>query len=80
MELPALNTFFNRPLDREPNLTALQVFISQQPADGQLLKMVTHFVTIAAMTDAWVSSGEGVVLQLTGDGKYSVSGRLGFGF
>lgn len=80
MELPALNSFFNRPLDREPNLTALQVFISQQPADGQLIIMVTHFVTIAAMTDEGVSSGEGVVLQLTGDGRYSVSGRLGFGF
>ena len=80
MALPALNSFFNRPLDRETNLTSLQAFISEQPVDGQLIIMVTHFVTIAAMTGEGVSSGEGVVLHLTGDGSYSVSGNLGFGF
>ena len=79
IELPALNSFFDRPQDREPNLRALRAFISEQPADGELIIMVTHYVTIAAISGEGVSSGTGVVLQLTGDGEYSVSGRLGFG-
>ena len=78
-ELSVLNSFFNRPNDREPNLAALQAFFSQQPADGRLIIMVTHYVTIAAMTGKGVSSGEGVVLGLNGDGSYTVSGRLGLG-
>jgi phosphohistidine phosphatase SixA len=78
-ELPALNSFFNRPHDREPILSALLAFISQQPADGRLIIMVTHYVTIAAITGKGVSSGEGAVLGLNGDGSYMVSGRLGFG-
>jgi hypothetical protein len=59
-ELPALNSFFQRPEDREPNLAALRRFLKRQPADGELLVLVTHFVTISAITGEGVSSGEGL--------------------
>ena len=77
-ELPALNSFYGRPLDAEPNLTALRTFLSQQPADGELIVMVTHFVTISGLTGNGVSAGEGVVLRLTGAENFEVVGRLAF--
>jgi phosphohistidine phosphatase SixA len=75
-ELPALNSFYERPQDREPNLTALRAFISRQPTDGELIVLVTHFVTISEITGEGVSSGEGVLLRLKGDTTYEVIGRL----
>jgi broad specificity phosphatase PhoE len=77
-ELPALNSFFQRPEDREPNLAALRAFLANQPADGTLIVLVTHFVTISAIAGQGVSSGDGVVLQLDGRGGYRVIGRIGF--
>ena len=78
VELPALNSFFDRPMDREPNLAALRAFLSNQPADGELIMLVTHFVTIAGITGEGVSSGEGVVLRLKGSGGFEFLGRMGF--
>ena len=78
-ELAALNSFYERTRDREPNLKALNEFISQQPVKGELIIMVTHFVTIAAIAGAGVSSGEGVLLALHADAPYTVVGRLDFG-
>ena len=77
-ELPALNSFFQRPEDREPNLAALRTFLANQPADGKLIVLVTHFVTISGIAGKGVSSGEGVVLQLDGEGGFDVMGRIGF--
>jgi broad specificity phosphatase PhoE len=79
MELPALNSFFSRPQDREPNLEAFQDFLLRQEPDEELIVLVTHFVTISAVTGEGVSSGEGVVLRLGRDGSYDVLGRLSFG-
>jgi phosphohistidine phosphatase SixA len=78
-ELPALNSFFERPQDRAPNLAALRAFLSQQPTDGPLVVLVTHFVTISAISGLGVAAGEGVVLRLQGGGGFEVLGRLGFG-
>jgi phosphohistidine phosphatase SixA len=80
VELPALNSFFERPRDREPNLAALREFLSKQPPDGVLMVLVTHHVTIAGIAGSGVSSGEGVVLRLSENGGYEVLGNLGFGF
>jgi phosphohistidine phosphatase SixA len=77
-ELPALNSFYERIQDREPNISALKNFISRQPLDGELIVFVTHFVTISAMTGESVSSGTGVLLELKGDTSYDVVGRLTF--
>jgi phosphohistidine phosphatase SixA len=79
-ELPALNSFYDRPQDREPNLKALQEFISELALEGELIIMVTHFVTISAITGEGVSSGEGVVLQLKDATNYELIDRLNFGF
>jgi phosphohistidine phosphatase SixA len=79
-ELPALNSFFDRPQDREPNLTALQAFLSQQPTDGKLIVLVTHSVTISSITGKGVSSGQGVVLKLQNDGGAKYIGPLTFDF
>jgi len=77
-ELSALNSFFEKVEDREPNLRSLKHFISQQPADGELIIMVTHFVTISAIAGTGVSSGHGVLLELRKDMPYRIVGRLNF--
>lgn len=77
-ELPALNSFFERPQDREPNLADLRIFLGKQPADGGLIILVTHYVTIAAITGQSVASGEGMVIRLKSEGRHEVLGRLGF--
>ena len=77
-ELPALNSFYELTQDREPNLKALRKFIAEQPSDGELVILVTHLVTISAIADEGVSSGEGVLLKLTRDAPYEIVGRLNF--
>ena len=53
--------------------------MAHQPSDGVLIIMVTHFVTISAIANEAVSSGEGVLLDLNEDAPYEVVGRLNFG-
>ena len=77
-ELPALNSFYELVQNREPNLRALRKFIASQPKDGKLIILVTHFVTISAIADRGVSSGEGVLLDLNQDELYEVVGQLDF--
>ena len=78
-ELPALNSFYERVQDREKNISTLKGFIRNQPVGGELIIMVTHFVTIAAISGSGVSSGEGVLLELKADGNYMVIGNINFG-
>lgn len=78
-ELPALNSFFQRARDREPNLAALHRFLAAQPRDGDLLVLVTHQVTVSALSGEFVDSGEGVVLALDAGGGARKLGRVGFG-
>jgi len=80
VQLPALNSFYERPQDREPNLKALRIFLSKQTAQEELLILVTHFVTISEITGEGVSSGEGVVLRIKEKGAFEVAGRLNFGY
>lgn len=63
-EVPALSSFFERPEDREPNLAALQELLRRQPADGEPLILVTHQVTITALTGIYPRPGEGVLMAL----------------
>jgi broad specificity phosphatase PhoE len=78
-ELPALNSFYELTQDREPNLEALRKFIAEQPPDGALIIMVTHLVTISAIADEAVSSGEGVLLKLHQGALYERVGQVNFG-
>ena len=77
-ELPALNSFFELTQNREPNLKSLKKFIAAQPPDGELVVLVTHFVTVSAITGEGVSSGEGVLLKLNRYAPYEVVGRVNF--
>ncbi len=63
-ELPALNSFFERRQDREPILAALREFLATQPRDGGLLVLVTHQVTISAVSGTFADSGTGVLMAL----------------
>ena len=78
-ELPALNSFYELTQNREPNLKALRRFIAEQPSDDELIILVTHLVTISAIANEGVSSGEGMLLELKKDAPYEVVGRLNFG-
>ena len=62
--LPALNSFYQRPEDRAPNLAALKDFLAAQPAQEKPLVLVTHQVTISALTGDFVASGEGVLARI----------------
>ena len=77
-ELPALNSFFELTQNREPNLKALRKFIAEQPPDGRLVILVTHFVTVSAITGEGISSGEGVLFKLNKNAPYEVVGRVNF--
>jgi phosphohistidine phosphatase SixA len=78
-QLPALNSFYELTQNREPNLKALNKFIAEQPSEGELIILVTHLVTISAITDQGVSSGEGVLIELKKDAPFEMVGRLDFG-
>ena len=41
--------------------------------------LMTHLVTISAIADEGISSGEGVLLKLNQDAPYDIVGRLNFG-
>ena len=77
-ELPALNSFYELTQDREPNLKLLKKFIAEQASDGILVILVTHMVTISAIANEGVSSGEGMLLKLNKDAPYEIVGRLNF--
>jgi phosphohistidine phosphatase SixA len=77
-ELQALNSFYELTQNREPNLKALRKFIAEQPSNGDLIILVTHLVTISAIANEGVSSGEGVLLKLSVDAPYEIVGRLNF--
>lgn len=76
--LPGLNSFFEQPEDRAPNLAALRSFLAAQPLDGELLVLVTHQVTISAVTGLYTDSGHGVLLQLGQGGTLRPVGQLDF--
>ena len=44
VELPGLNSFYERPQDREPNLAAIRDFLKARPPREGLLILVTHQV------------------------------------
>ena len=77
-ELPALNSFFERTQDREPNLAALRDFFARQPRDADLMVLVTHQVTITASSGEFAASGTGVLVALEPDGAVRTVARINF--
>lgn len=76
--LPALNSFFQRPDERAGRLSGLRAFLADQQAQGEPLILVTHQVTVTAMTGIFPASGEGVVAKLEHQGGLSNPLRLDF--
>lgn len=76
--LPALNSFFESPQDREPNLAAIRNFIQNNSKPGELIIMVTHQVTISGITSNWTDSGHGKLVQPDSDGSIKLLGELDF--
>ncbi len=64
--LPALNSFYQRPDEREDRLAALRAFLAEL-GDGPPVVLVTHQVTISAMTGRYAASGEVLVAPLDRD-------------
>lgn len=77
-ELAALNSFYQRPQDREPNLSALRQFIASNTTEGELIILVTHQVTISGMTNEWTDSGHGKLLRYDANGQITLLGSLAF--
>ena len=76
-ELPPLNSFYRRPRERAGNLAALEEFIRRlgKGTDRPVI-LVTHQVTISAMTGGWVKSGEAVIFRLDGTGRPEPAGSI----
>ena len=62
-DLPGLNSFYQGILPREKTLDELRKVMSNLPDDGGLTLMVTHYVTISAITGIGVASGEAVAFE-----------------
>jgi broad specificity phosphatase PhoE len=75
-ELPLLNSFFDRPQERDATIGALRQFLARLPADSPPVKLVTHQVTISAMTGYTAASGDGVLPALDERGKIRVLGEI----
>jgi len=76
--LAALNSFFQRPEDREPNLSTLKTFMHEKTTPGELIIMVTHQVTISAISGEWTDSGHAKLLRPTASGEMELLGELSF--
>lgn len=71
-ELRALNSFYQRWEEKESNMQALRRFLSEQHVDETLIVLVTHQVTITALTGVYPTSGTGVLLLLDGKGGFEI--------
>jgi broad specificity phosphatase PhoE len=75
-ELPALNSLFGHSNQRDSQVAALNAFLDKLPRDGSPIVLVSHQMTITALTGAFPSSGEGLVLKLQPGGAFKQVGAL----
>ena len=73
--LPALNSFFQRRRQRGERLAALRRMLAALPQDGPPTIMVTHQVTISALTGGGTPSGGGSIFALNGTGEPTLLGH-----
>ena len=71
-ELPALNSFYQRQQDQDANLKALRAFIRDLNTSKMPVILVTHQVTINALTNRYVRQGEALILKHTNDGNVAI--------
>jgi len=79
--LPALNSFYQRAEERAGRLAALRAFLTDLEPDGYPVVLVTHQVTITAMTGGYPASGEIFVAALDAaalraDRPLGIAGRI----
>ena len=75
-ELAALNSFFGQPEAKEARVRALREFLDALPRDGRPVVLVTHQMTITALTGSFPASGEGLVLKLRAGGGFDRAAEL----
>lgn len=64
--LPALNSFFQNRAAGPAQMAQLRAFLKSLDPEGGPYVMSSHQVVVSAIADTWVSSGDGVWLELTG--------------
>lgn len=67
--LPTLNSFFERPQERQQIIGGLRAFLAAQPVDGGPLILVTHQVVVNSLTEASAPSAGGSLFRLNGTGS-----------
>jgi len=65
-------------MDRVPNLNALRSFLADQVLQNEPLVLVTHQITVTALTGVFPNSGEGVVATPRVNGELGDFTRLQF--
>ena len=64
IEEPGLNSFFQGIVNHEETLSRLREKMKKIQTEGERVIMVTHYVTISAITGKAVSSGGGVIYDI----------------
>ena len=77
-ELAALNSFFDRPQDRDRHVADLRAFLAGVPLDGAPVVLVTHQVMVTAQTGRWVDSGGGALFAREDGGRLRYLGLVEF--
>ncbi|MFP5511609.1 MAG: histidine phosphatase family protein [Alphaproteobacteria bacterium] len=65
-EMSALNSFIGRPEQEKDKVTELRQFLADLPRDGHPVVLVTHQVTVTALTGIFPASGEAILLRANG--------------
>lgn len=77
-ELPGLNSFFELTENREANLAALRRFFREHSNTQTPLILVTHQVTINALSGKFRPSGTGVIMSIIPDGQVETVSTVDF--
>ncbi|HSK41942.1 MAG TPA: histidine phosphatase family protein [Arenibaculum sp.] len=75
-EAPMLNSFFGRPEEERPNMEALGSFLAGLDGQSAPVVLVTHQVTVTALTGIFPASGEAVLLRADGTRDPEPIGRM----
>lgn len=74
--LPALNSFYPQPQQRDATIARLRAFLAALPIQGAPVVLVTHQFTINAFTGEGTVSGGGSLFQLDGTGSPRLLGAI----
>ncbi len=75
-KLPALNSFYQRYQNKEKNLAVLRQFLSDSRDNASPIMLVTHQVTISALTDQYTRQGEIVIFKHLGGDTLEIIGSI----